>query len=267
MRVGFAGAALIAIPAAVGLLLLNRRVGRSWGATSDEVATAMPGDDVVRNPMWQTTHGISIHAPATGIWPWLVQMGITRGGWYLSQRLDKIVWRIDNPSVDRIVPELQQLSVGDLIPDSVNGTAHFRVVAIEPGRALILHSRRHPTSGIWPDLTAPNPGLYLDFSWAFVLKEAVDGTTRLLLRSRSTVMLGRKPAPAWMRVFLPLADFADFIYSRQMLRGIRQRVERTGPYTPAVVAAGGARDKRYPAIEHEGLIAPRISDAPELQAR
>ncbi|MEZ4522408.1 MAG: hypothetical protein R3A46_12305 [Thermomicrobiales bacterium] len=212
--------------AAVGVaLLLNRQLGRRWGATTREVDASLPGDDLIPQPVWETTHGITIRAPARDVWPWLVQMGITRGGWYLSERLDRIVWRIDNPSVDRIVPELQQLSAGDVVPDSINGTAHFRVALIEPNRSLVLHSRRHPTTGIWPDLSAADPGLYLDFSWAFVLDEVDDDTTRLLLRTRAIVMQGRKPAPGWMRLALPIADFGDFIYTRQMLRGIRRRVE------------------------------------------
>jgi hypothetical protein len=214
----------IAVVALTMLFLLNRRAGRRWGATDEEVMAALPGDDIIKNPVWQTTHGITINAPASKIWPWLVQMGITRGGWYLSQRMDRIVWRIDNPSVDQIVPELQHLKVGDIVPDSVNGTAHFRVVEIVPERALVLHSRRHPVTGVWPDLEIADPGIYLDFSWSFVLSERDDGTTRLLLRSRSLVMNGHSPAPGLVRLVLPLVDLADFIYARQMLRGIQRRV-------------------------------------------
>ncbi len=221
---------VLGLPVATALLLINRRLGRTWGATRDEVGASLPGDDVIADPMWETTHGITIQARPSDIWPWLVQMGITRGGWYLSQRLDRVVWRIDNPSVDRIVPELQHLSVGDVIPDSVDGTAHFRVVRIESRRALVLQSRRHPLNGIWPDLTAADPGPYLDFTWVFALNELADGSTRLLLRTRGLVMLGRGRAPFWARVFLPIADFADFVYARQMLRGIKRRVERSGPY-------------------------------------
>jgi hypothetical protein len=219
--------AVVTLGGLTALLALNRWAGRRWGATCDEITASLPGDDLIPLPIWTTTHAITIRATPAKVWPWLVQMGITRGGWYLSERLDRVVWRIDNPSADRIVPELQHLALGDVVPDSVNGTAHFRVTTLDPKRALVLYSRRHPTTGIWPDLTEENPGLYLDFSWAFVLREVGDGTTRLLLRTRAVVMQGRMPAPAWMRVALPIADFADFLYSRQMLRGIRRRVERT----------------------------------------
>jgi hypothetical protein len=218
--------AAISLAALLGAGLLNRRLGRRWGATSDEARATLPGDDLIPLPIWQTTHGITIRARANEIWPWLVQMGITRGGWYLSERLDRLVWRIENPSVDRVVPELQHLAVGDVVPDSVNGTAHFRVIMLQPASALVLHSRRHPRTGTWPDLTAANPGLYIEFSWAFVLREIDPDRTRLLLRSRAIVMIGRRTAPPWMRLFLPIADFADFLYTRQMLRGIRRRVER-----------------------------------------
>src|SRR5690606_41530350 len=93
-------------------------------------------------------------------------------------------------------------------------------------RASILHARRHPATGVWRALSGVDPGLYLDFSWAFVLRDLGESTTRRLLRTRAAIMDGSMPAPAWMRVMLPLADFADFIYTRQMLRGIRWRVER-----------------------------------------
>jgi hypothetical protein len=208
------------------MLVVNRRLGRRWGASAVEVAASLPGDDLIAAPVWQTTHAITIQASAEEIWPWLVQMGITRGGWYLSQRLDRVVWRIDNPSVASVVPELQELTVGDIVPDSVDGTAHFRVASIDPARALVLHSHRHPRTGVWPDVTADDPGLYLDFSWAFVLRAVDARTTRLLLRTRAVVLDGKRPAPRWLQLFLPLADLADFIYTRQMLRGIRRRVER-----------------------------------------
>lgn len=220
------GTALVALGAA---LLINRELGRRWGATRAEAAADLPGDDLISNPVWQTTHAITIRAVPADIWPWLVQMGITRGGWYLSERLDRVIWRIENPSVDRIVPELQHLVAGDIIPDSVDGTAHFRVAQIEPGRALVLHSRRHPVTGVWPDLTSGDPGLYLDFSWAFVLQPLDDHTTRLMLRTRAIVVDGKRLASGWLKIFLPMADLADFIYTRQMLRGIRRRVERTSP--------------------------------------
>ena len=207
--------------------LLIHQMGRRWGATTEEVHASLPGDEVILNPVWQTTHGITIQAGAPEIWPWLAQMGITRGGWYLSQRLDRIIWRIDSPSVDQIVPELQYLEPGHIIPDSVNGTAHFRVISVQPNKALVLHSRRHPRTGVWPDLLAEDPGLHLDFSWAFVLNEIDERQTRLLIRSRGIVMSGKLPAPRWIRFLEPVADFADFLYTRQMLRGIKRRAERS----------------------------------------
>lgn len=216
-----AGASVGAGAGLLGAGLVVRRLGRRWGATDDEVAGALPGDEIIPNPHWQTTHAITIDAPARDIWPWLVQMGFGRGGWYVSQRLDRVVWRVENRSVDRIVPELQHLEVGDIVPDSPNETAHFRVIAIEPEQALVLHSIRHPLNGHWPDLSAPDPGPYLDFVWVFALREQRDGMgpTRLLLRARGVMQ------PRWLAVMLPVADLGDFLYVRQILRGIKRRVE------------------------------------------
>jgi hypothetical protein len=101
--------------AAAGLawaVLARRTMGR-WGATSEEVARALPGDDEVPHSQIASTRAISIHTPATAVWPWLVQMGWKKAGWYSYDRIDND--RI--PSAERIIPELQGLQIGDLVPE------------------------------------------------------------------------------------------------------------------------------------------------------
>jgi hypothetical protein len=161
-----------------------------------------------------TDRAITIHAPAQDIWPWIVQIGYHRGGWYTSRWLDRLMWHIDNPSADRIIPEFQQLRVGDVVPDGPPGTASFTVAAVETGRALVLLD----DAGTHVPDTA--------FSWAFVL-EPLDGrTTRVQVRTRGTY----PPSPVLALLSRFVIGPADFVMvSGQMLRGIKRRSERPAP--------------------------------------
>ena len=79
-------------------------LGRRWGATSEEVARPMPGDEIVPHAQVQTTHAITIDAGPERVWPWLVQMGYHRAGWYTYPWVDRYLWHIENPSADEIIP-------------------------------------------------------------------------------------------------------------------------------------------------------------------
>ena len=210
-RVLWSAAALGAGGAAAAIVLTRRLAERS-GATSGEVNSPLPGDEFVPDPRIQTTRAITIHAPIAAVWPWVAQLGYHRGGWYTNARLDKLLWHIDNPSANRILPEFQRLEVGDTVPDGPEGTARFTVAAITPGHLLALHD---------PDGTHIP---HTNFSCTFVLQEIDAGNTRLILRTRATY-----PQRWWT---MPLAYLAlgpaDFVMAHvMMLRGIKQRAERT----------------------------------------
>jgi hypothetical protein len=197
---------------AAGVYLI-RRLARRSGATTAEVREALLGDDLVAGPQIVTTRAITIRAPVAAVWPWVVQVGYHRGGWYTNARLDKLIWHVDNPSVDRILPEFQHLNVGDTVPDGPEGTARFTVAAITPGHALALYD---------PDGThVPNT----QFGWVFVLREIDAVRTRLILRTRVAY-----PPYWWMTLlaYLVLGP-ADFVMAHVMLlRGIKLRAERLG---------------------------------------
>ncbi len=94
--------------------------------------------------MIEWTRATTINALPEEVWPWLVQMGFGRGGWYTNERIDRIVWRIENKSSNVILPEWQHLQVGDIVPDGLGFAAYFRVVAIRKHEAIVYHSIRIP---------------------------------------------------------------------------------------------------------------------------
>jgi hypothetical protein len=206
------GAATLGAGSAAAAVLLTRRLAERSGATTSEVYSGFPGDDLVPDAQIQTTRAITIHAPVAAVWPWVVQLGYHRGGWYTNARLDKLLWRIDNPSAERILPQCQHLEIGDTVPDGPEGTARFTVAAITPGRLLALHD---------PDGTHIP---HTNFSWTFVLRESDADSTRLLLRTRATY-LQRWWTPPLAYLVLGPVDF--FMAHLMMLRGIKERAERT----------------------------------------
>ncbi len=165
-------------------------------------------------------------ASATQVWPWLVQMGYGRAGWYTNdwsyRLIDKYVFHVNMPRVDRILPELQHLAQGDVIPDGPPGTASFTVTGLEPARTLALYSTTHGT--VWlPRMLRANPrfGIHGELGWAFVLREPAKGTTRLILRTRGT------GGPALYRVLAwALLPPADFLVARMLLETVKRNVEQ-----------------------------------------
>ena len=216
---------------------LRRLVHRS-GVSDEEAYASLPGDAVIAHPMLEWNRGITIQAPAEAVWPWLVQMGWGRAGWYTPEAFDRFmnrwVWRLEQtdpfqPSPWRLLPEHQQLAVGAVVADGPQHAAYLRVLALEPARHLVYYSLRHPWRGQPVDPTEEAAlaareqelragGLYLEFSWAFVLCPVDANRTRLLLRARSKV------APLWLAGLLDVPiGLVDVYEGGGMLRGIRAR--------------------------------------------
>jgi hypothetical protein len=210
-RAATSGAVVIGT-AVAGYLLLVRRWQLRWGATNEEYDAALPGDDLIANPDLVATRAITVHALADRVWPWIAQLGQGRGGFYSYDVLENLVG-CDIHSADRVVPEWQDLKVGDQI--KLHPEVALGVAVVEPGRALVL-------CGGVPMGTAPPP---YDFTWAFGLRERPEGTTRLLVRERYAYT--RRWAPLLVE---PVAVVA-FVMTQRMLRGIRDRAERGGRAT------------------------------------
>jgi hypothetical protein len=157
----------------------------------------------------QSTRAVSIEAPAGEIWPWLVQIGQGRGGMYSYEWLENLAG-CDMHNAEEILPEHQDLEVGDVIRMGPEGYPFYTVEVIQAGRTLVLQAGD-------PQTQEPGPA-----SWAFALHEQGDGTTRLISRQRSTYEPGVVNHVMW-RVFV---EPASFIMEHKMLRGLRERAER-----------------------------------------
>jgi hypothetical protein len=205
---------------------------RTWGRRAEDDGP-LPGDDLVPEPTAIETRGIDIAASADDIWPWLVQMGYDRAGWYSYDALD-----MNMPSADHIRPELAEIAVGDVMPTHPAGG--FVVRVREDQRALVLYldtdlvheQAQAAEARAGGSLNIQATGAFMeaaqpaDFaaSWAFVLEQATDGGTRLIERFR--VRFGEDDRP-WMRFTMPVMGFGVFMMMRKQLLGIRDRAERT----------------------------------------
>jgi hypothetical protein len=214
----------------------------NWSVTEEEARGPLPYDHFVPRPLAQITHAITIHAPADEVWRWLVQMGQGRGGMYSYDWLENLA-DLDMHSAEEILPELQDLEVGDLVrlaPERMGAEAGLRVVALEPGRALVLHQPVDPDT--WRPLDREDPGLgnYYGWNWVFVLDEIDRDSTRLIVRSR----VDGRPRDLIKAFYTLLLEFPHFVMERGMLKGIKERAERR-------VVAGGCSSVRLSNIDQE----------------
>ena len=195
-------AAFAAAAARAAYPVLWRKCCLTWGATADEVSGQMPGDDLMPDPDVQTTRAITIEAPPGAIWPWLVQMGSGRGGAYTYDWIENL-FALNMHSADEILPEFQDLKVGDALPLG-SKAARLRVEVLDPDQALVVRSE----DGNW--------------IWAFGLYP--DGKhTRLVSRNR--IKTPGASAPARL-AYTVVMEPGSLVMERKMLLGIKQRAER-----------------------------------------
>lgn len=209
-------ALLLAAPLLYFVAIRPRLLG--WGASREERRQLLTGDDLVP-ARWQTTRGIDISAPAEDVWPWLVQMGYGRGGWYSYDWLEHLIGAGDfaeGGSARRVLPALQQLALGDTVALSPAGG--LRVAVLEPARALVLHYRMNLLTAA--PAREGDPAI-LDWTWAFLLHPVNEVSCRLLARVRAEYR------PRWLLPLMPfLLEPVHFLMERKMLRTIDRRVRR-----------------------------------------
>jgi len=187
---------------ALGYQVMLRRKCLTWGATTEEVSRAMPGDELLTDPDIVATRAITIAAPPAAIWPWLVQLGPDRGGAYTYDWIENLLG-LNMHSANEILPQFQNLTVGDTFALGDKGP-RLRAVIIEPERALVYASE----DGHWV--------------WAFGLYPGPDGT-RLVSRNRIAMPDAGPATRLFNRVIM---EPGSWIMERKMLIGIKQRAER-----------------------------------------
>jgi len=188
---------------------------RRWGATDEEQERQLPGDELIPKAVYESSHAIAIDAPPEAVWPWLVQMGQGRGGFYSYDWVEAI-GGLDIHSADRIIPELQSLGEGAIVRLAPN-TALVAAV-VDPPKALVLRAIRDVETKEPPLPTDPG---YFNWSWAFVVEPADEGRSRLVIRLRADTAQTPPFNVLGPVVWEPL----HLLMERKMLRGIRDRVE------------------------------------------
>jgi hypothetical protein len=170
-----------------------------WGATDDEIERSMPGDDIVHEPSFNATRAVTIAAPAENIYPWIVQMGVARAGWYSYDLLDNLA----RPSAESILPEHQNIQVGDVIPMSPDGKQGMRVKGFSKNKWMLW----------WDDIG--------DSTWVWEIYPEEEASFRLITRVRVKY---RWFSPAIL--FSMLIEFFDIWMMRKCMLGIQKRAEK-----------------------------------------
>lgn len=224
-------AAAISALAGTYALVVRPRMLRS-GATEEEVRAEYPGADLVPGGKRGATMAVTIDAPPSAVWPWLVQMGCDRAGWYSWDRLDNA----GVPSTERIHPEWQDVSAGDRMTSTPSGVTWFEVAAIEQERFLALRAPIDLHGGRPFDTKGVRPRLYNDSVWCFQLNE-LGGRTRLVVSGY---------AAQHPRALLAIMDFllwepAHWVMQRRQFVNLKRRAERTSP-SPATVETAPSFD-------------------------
>ncbi|WP_370179491.1 hypothetical protein [Rhodococcus wratislaviensis] len=207
IRQSLGGAVLIAVHVILTKRLRRRRT--TWGATAAEAAATLPGDELIADPAWGYTHAVTVDAPRELVWPWIVQLGQGRGGFYSYVGLENLIGcRVRN--TEKVLPDHQTLETGDEVRLHPKAPP-MAVASVETNARLVLYARDPRTGDA--------------FIWAFHLLPDQAGRTRLIERGSSSC----GPGLASRLFFGPLlTEPIGFVMSRKMLLTIRALASATG---------------------------------------
>ncbi|GAA2740787.1 hypothetical protein [Kitasatospora cinereorecta] len=215
--VGPAAVASVAAVLVLHALVLRPRM-LTWGATSEEAARSYPGDDLIAAAESGSTMATTLPAPPSELWPWLVQMGCDRGGWYSWDRLDNG----GRPSADRIVAAWQSLAVGQRLASVPSGRAWFTVAVLVPERTLVLRDDTSVPSGRPFDPAGGRvPGAFVSSVWGFHLEPA-GPNTRLVVRTHGRSRPRELTGPIDLLFWEP----AHFVMQTRQFHNLRARLRR-----------------------------------------
>ena len=215
-----AGITLLAVFVAAGLTyhLALRGWCLRWGTTPEEVRATLPGDDLFPVYVGEATHAITIQASPQQVWPWLMQIGQDRSGFYSYTFLENLAG-CDMPKVERLVPEWKQRTVGETVwfatPKRFSGQGRMIAAVVQPQRSFVMVSAND-----WDRLRAG--GQAKEGFWSFTLEPLENGQSRLIARVRG----GTPPTLASRTVGRLFWEPMHFIMEQKMLRTIRDLSER-----------------------------------------
>jgi hypothetical protein len=214
---------LTAVAVGVALAVVYHKLVRPWhlhwGMTEEELCRSWPGDELVPDPCTDQSHAMTMHAPAAAIWPWIVQIGQDRGGFYSYTQLENLVG-CQMKNADRIVPEWQERKVGDMVwmtpQEKFGGRGRMEIALLEPNRAMILI----PPRDVPPELSL-NGGVKA--TWGFILEPIEERSTRVIMRARTQQVPRLRNRVIGYGFWEP----AHFVMERKMMLTIKRRVEST----------------------------------------
>ena len=192
-----------------------------------------PGKDHIQNPLIDLIYEIEVQANPEDIWPWIIQVGYHRAGWYIDTWWDKIIqkyfWPLlvpkeargtYKPAANTILPEYQHIVEGDIIPDGPPGTAYYEVVGIQKNHLFLLYATTHfkymAPQFVYKTKFAPRGA----FCWAFIIKRSDNNKSRLI----SWWQAEASPKTGFL-IVKPFFVVVDGTHQKQILQGIKRRVE------------------------------------------
>ena len=180
----------------------------TWGAEKNEIQASLAGDEMITGNLVESTRAVSISAPAGSVWPWLLQIGQGRGGFYSYDFLENL-GGCDIHTLDTILPELQDLQVGDRIYlGSQETLVHYEVVLLEENAYLVMQSI-NPADGSTGE------------TWGFYLQPVDAENTRLVIRHRSLISQDKIE-----RMIYSVLEPISFMMEQRMLLGLRSHSEK-----------------------------------------
>jgi len=218
---------LAAFAAALAGIHLGRRRMLRWGATWEEVEAHYADEALIPGAPRASVMATTFAAPPAAVWPWLVQMGCDRAGFYSWNRLDNG----GNPSADRIHPEWQDLQQGGRILAVPDGSVWFDAAVLEPERTLILRSSLALPTPVHFDPAGRPPRAFNDSTWGFFLRPTDEGGTRLVVTG-----VGRgEPAHVLTVLNRIFWEPAHWVMQTRQFAELHRRIDR--PAQPAAAAA------------------------------
>lgn len=198
-------------------LVRARRWQLTWGATREEATGWLEGDGILPEAQVCATRGIGIDAPAADVWPWIAQLGQGRSGFYSYVALENLIGcQIQDPGT--IEPAWQHVEVGD--PFLLHPDVALEVAVVRPGEALVLRGVEE---------TGTDRPVRYGYTWAFVLQDRPDGSSRLLVRERYLAEGG-----PGLRLAFEALTAISFVMTQKTLREIKRRVESARGYSGVV---------------------------------